>query len=95
LCDLVEGSIRREIPEREMDNIWTTSDCPTALSIFTHGTSGLIGACDADMLMSLKETHQATADYLERLRETLPRDFSPELFVEDSTGWQGRFRATF
>jgi len=60
---------------------------------FMHSTSGLIGASDADILVSLKETHQATADYLERLRDTLPRDFSPELSVEDSTGRQGRFRA--
>jgi len=38
-----------------------------------HSTSGLIGAGDADILVSLKEDHHATADYVQRpAREAAP-----------------------
>jgi multidrug efflux pump subunit AcrB len=80
LCDLVEGSIRREIPEREVDNILDNVGLPYSVINFMHSTSGLVGAGDADILVSLKEGHRATADYLERLRETLPREFPGTTF---------------
>jgi len=50
LCDLVEGTIRREIPEREMDNILDNIGLPYSTINFMHSTSGLIGAGDADIL---------------------------------------------
>jgi multidrug efflux pump subunit AcrB len=80
LCDLVEGSIRREIPEREMDNILDNVGLPYSTINFMHSTSGLIGAGDADILVSLKEGHRATADYVQRLRETLPREYPGTTF---------------
>jgi multidrug efflux pump subunit AcrB len=80
LCDLVESSIRREIPEREVDNILDNVGLPYSTINFMHSTSGLIGAGDADILVSLKEGHRATADYLERLRETLPREYPGTTF---------------
>jgi multidrug efflux pump subunit AcrB len=80
LCDLVEGSIRREIPEREMDNILDNVGLPYSTINFMHSTSGLIGAGDADILVSLKEEHRATADYVQRLRETLPREYPGTTF---------------
>ena len=80
LCDLVEGSIRREIPEEEMDNILDTIGLPYSLINFMHSTSGLIGAGDADILVSLKADHHATADYVERLRERLPREYPGTTF---------------
>src|SRR6202045_2214888 len=61
LCDLVERSIRREIPEREVDNILDNIGLPYSAINFMHSTSGLIGAGDADILVSLKEDHHATA----------------------------------
>jgi multidrug efflux pump subunit AcrB len=80
LCDLVEGSIRREIPEREMDNILDNVGLPYSTINFMHSTSGLIGAGDADILVTLKEEHRATADYVQRLRETLPREYPGTMF---------------
>jgi multidrug efflux pump subunit AcrB len=80
LCDLVEGSIRREIPEREMDNILDNIGLPYSTINFMHSTSGLIGAGDADILVSLKEGHQATAEHVRRLRETLPREYPGTTF---------------
>ena len=80
LCDLVEGTIRREIPEREMDNILDNIGLPYSTINLMHSTSGLIGAGDADILVSLREKHRATADYVQRLRETLPREYPGTTF---------------
>jgi len=75
LCDLVEGAIRREIPPKEMDNILDNIGLPYSVINLMHSTSGLIGAGDADILVSLKEKHHPTADYVRNLRQTLPREF--------------------
>jgi multidrug efflux pump subunit AcrB len=80
LCDLVDGTIRREIPEREVDNILDNIGLPYSVINFMHSTSGLIGAGDADILVSLKHDHHATADYVQRLRETLPREYPGTTF---------------
>src|ERR1700723_2139429 len=80
LCDLIEGTIRREIPEREVDNILDNIGLPYSTINFIHSTSGLIGTGDADILVSLKEDHHATLDYVQRLRETLPREYPGTTF---------------
>jgi multidrug efflux pump subunit AcrB len=80
LCDLVEGTIRREIPEHEMDNILDNVGLPYSSINWMHSTSGFIGAGDADILVSLKEDHHATADYVQRLRERLPGEYPGATF---------------
>jgi multidrug efflux pump subunit AcrB len=80
LCDLVEGSIRREIPERELDNILDNIGLPYSTINLMHSTSGIIGAGDADILVSLKEDRHPTADYVQRLRESLPREYPGATF---------------
>src|SRR5581483_11569407 len=75
LADLVENSIRRAIPAAEMNGILDNIGIPYSTINFLHNTSGLIGAGDADILVSLKETHGPTADYVRKLRATLPREF--------------------
>jgi CzcA family heavy metal efflux pump len=80
LCDLVEGSIRREVPNEEIDNILDNIGLPYSSINYMHSTSGLIGAGDADILVSLKEKHHPTADYVQRLREKLPREFPGTTF---------------
>ena len=75
LCDLVESSIRRQVPPQEMDNILDNIGLPYSTINYMHSTSGLIGAGDADIMVSLKEKHHPTADYVRELRKTLPREF--------------------
>ncbi|MGA3093150.1 MAG: efflux RND transporter permease subunit [Terriglobales bacterium] len=75
VADLVEASIRQEIPAQEMDNILDNIGLPYSTINYMHSTSGLIGAGDADIMVSLKEKHHPTADYVRQLRRTLPRDF--------------------
>jgi multidrug efflux pump subunit AcrB len=75
LCDLVEQNIRKTVPAAEVDNILDNIGLPYSTLNFQHATSGLIGAGDADILVSLKEKHHPTANYVADLRTSLPRDF--------------------
>jgi multidrug efflux pump subunit AcrB len=78
--DLVEASIRRQVPSQEIDNILDNIGLPYSTINYMHSTSGLIGAGDADILISLKEKHHPTADYMRDLRRTLPREFPGTTF---------------
>jgi CzcA family heavy metal efflux pump len=80
LCDLVEASIRRQIPARETDNILDNIGLPYSTINLMHSTSGLIGAGDADIMVSLNEKHRPTAEYVRELRSTLPREFPGTTF---------------
>jgi len=80
LCDLVEQSIRTTIPQDQMDNILDNIGLPYSTLNTQHATSGLFGAADADILVSLKENHSPTADYVRTLRERLPREFPGATF---------------
>jgi multidrug efflux pump subunit AcrB len=75
LTDLVEAAIRRAIPPEELDNILDNIGLPYSAINWMYGTSGVIGAADADILVSLKERHGPTADYVRALRSTLPSQF--------------------
>jgi len=75
LADLVEGSIRREIPHSEVRNILDNMGLPISQLNFMRSTSGLIGAADADIFVSLAESHHPTADYIRDLRKNLPGQF--------------------
>jgi multidrug efflux pump subunit AcrB len=80
LVDLVENSIRRHVPATETDNILDNIGLPYSGINFMHATSGLIGAADADIILSLKERHHPTADYVRQLRTDLPREFPSATF---------------
>jgi CzcA family heavy metal efflux pump len=80
LADLVEASIRQKIPAQEMDNILDNIGLPYSTINFMHATSGLIGAGDADIMVSLKEKHHPTANYVRELRRTLPGEFPGTTF---------------
>jgi len=75
LCDLIEQSIRSTIPPNQMDNILDNIGLPYSTLNTQHATSGLFGAADADILVTLNENHSPTADYVRTLRERLPREF--------------------
>jgi len=80
LCDLVEQNIRKTVPADEVDNILDNIGLPYSTLNLQHSTSGLIGPADADILVSLKENHRPTADYIAALRSSLPRDFPGATF---------------
>src|SRR6266852_5332488 len=75
LADLVETAIRREIPAEELDNIIDNIGLPYSTINYMYSRSGFIGAADADVLVTLKEGHRPTADYVRSLRARLPQEF--------------------
>jgi hypothetical protein len=75
LCDLIERSIRREIPSKEVATITDNIGLPYSQLNYMYSTSGAIGAADADILVSLNEKHHPTPDYVRNLRKTLPGAF--------------------
>ena len=75
LCDEVEKSIRQTVPPSQMDTILDNIGLPYSAMNTQHATSGLFGAADADIIVSLKENHAPTADYVRELRKKLPAEF--------------------
>jgi CzcA family heavy metal efflux pump len=80
LADLVESSIRKTIPQRELNNILDNLGLPYSPMNTMHSTSGIIGASDGDIMVTLNRAHHPTADYVRTLREKLPRKFPGTLF---------------
>ncbi len=80
LCDLVEQSIRRQIPSYELDNILDNIGMPHSSINTTYNNSGVIGPMDADILVSLKENHRPTEEYVHALRIALNREFPGNTF---------------
>jgi multidrug efflux pump subunit AcrB len=75
LVDQVETGIRQTIPPAEVDNILDNIGLPLSNINYIYNNSGLTGAADADVLVSLNEKHHRTADYVRTLRQKLPREF--------------------
>ncbi|MGA8266603.1 MAG: efflux RND transporter permease subunit, partial [Candidatus Acidiferrales bacterium] len=75
LCDRVEASIRKTIPPDELSGILDNIGLPYSGINLSYSTSGVIGTSDAEILISLKPEHHATAGYARELRRTLPQDF--------------------
>jgi multidrug efflux pump subunit AcrB len=73
LFDLVEDYIRQTIPE--VDNILDNIGLPYSPLNTMHATSGVLGASDGDVLVSLRHHHHPVADYIRALRSELPRRF--------------------
>src|SRR5262249_6828796 len=80
LVDLVEGSMRRVIPPEELDNVLDNIGLPYSTINWMYSASGTIGAGDTDILVSLKENHHPTADYVRELRQRLPGEFPGTTF---------------
>ncbi|MGA8597857.1 MAG: efflux RND transporter permease subunit [Bryobacteraceae bacterium] len=80
LCDLVESYIRTRVPNSELDNILDNIGLPYSTINYTYNRSGLVGAGEADVLVSLKQKHSPTANYVRLLRKELPRQFPSVTF---------------
>ncbi len=80
LCDLVEDQIRRTVPAGELDSILDNIGLPYSGFNTMHSTSGMVGASDADIIVSLKQHHHPTRRYVRALRASLPGQFPSDLF---------------
>ncbi len=80
LCDLVEDQIRRTVPSAELTTILDNIGLPYSGMNTMHATSGLIGAADADIIVSLNAGHHPTGEYIRQLRTSLPALFPGNIF---------------
>ena len=80
LCDEIEERIHGVIPKTEIDNILDNIGLPYSTLNLQHATSGLFGAGDADILVSLSEKHHPTDGYIAQLRKQLPIAFPGTVF---------------
>ncbi len=75
LCDRVDQSIRNVIPAAEVSNILDNIGLPYSGINTSYSNSGAIGPADADVQVSLNETHHPTLNYIRELRAKLPAEF--------------------
>ncbi|MGA2072799.1 MAG: efflux RND transporter permease subunit [Terriglobia bacterium] len=75
LCDMVENSIRQEIPPQEITSVIDNIGLPYSTVNLAYSTSAPIGTGDADILVSLTHEHHPTAEYLRQLRLRLAREY--------------------
>ncbi|MCU1291865.1 MAG: acriflavin resistance protein [Bryobacterales bacterium] len=75
LFDQVDTAIRQQIPADELETVLDNIGLPYSQLNLSYSNSGQIGSGDGDILVSLAEKHRPTADYVRRLRTTLPREF--------------------
>jgi CzcA family heavy metal efflux pump len=71
----IENDVRKVIPPNDLDAIIDNIGMSPSYVNLIYQNSGTIGPGDGDILISLKPGHRPTADYMRKLRETLPRDF--------------------
>jgi CzcA family heavy metal efflux pump len=81
LFDRVESAVRATIPPRELTSVVDNIGLPVSGINLTYNNSGTTGAQDGDIMISLNEEHKPSAEYVRRLRETLPRAFPGTTFA--------------
>jgi CzcA family heavy metal efflux pump len=76
LCDEVEGVLRQEIPQDELQTILDNIGLPNSGINQSYSSNGTIGTSDAEILIALDpEHHHPTAGYIRHLRDVLPQRF--------------------
>ncbi len=81
LCDLVENSIRKQLPASEIDSIIDNIGLPYSGINLSYSNSAPIGNSDADILVTLSAKHHPTDDYIKELRLSLAKDFPGVIFA--------------
>ncbi len=81
LCDLVERSIRREIPAVEVQSVIDNIGLPYSGINLSYSNSAPVGTSDADILVTLSANHHPTDNYIHQLRLALPKQFPGVTFA--------------
>ncbi|MGA7401225.1 MAG: efflux RND transporter permease subunit, partial [Candidatus Sulfotelmatobacter sp.] len=81
LCDLVERSIRGQIPAAEVQSVIDNIGLPYSGINLSYSNSAPVGTSDADILVTLSADHQPTDNYIHQLRLTLPKQFPGVIFA--------------
>lgn len=75
LVDKIDHELRRIIPANELDTIVDNIGLPVSGINLSYSNSATIGPEDADILISLKEKHHPSPDYVRELRKILNNEF--------------------
>jgi multidrug efflux pump subunit AcrB len=75
-----ENVIRKVIPAAELGGILDNIGLPTSGINLSYSNSETVGNFDAEILVSLQAKHHPTADYVQKLREELPKAFPATAF---------------
>jgi multidrug efflux pump subunit AcrB len=81
LCDLVEDTIRKQIPAAEVASIIDNIGLPYSGINLSYSNSAPIGTSDADIMVTLSSKHHPTENYVKQLRLSLSRDFPGVTFA--------------
>ncbi len=71
----VQKAIRKIVPPGEIETLADNIGMPISGINMTYNNTGVIGPQDGDIQIKLKEGHRPTDDYVQALREQLPRQF--------------------
>jgi len=80
LFDLIEQTVRQTIPPNQLDAIVDNIGLPFSGINMAYQNTGTIGPEDGDALISLKEGHASTEDFIKELRARLPQQFPGATF---------------
>ncbi|WP_454726626.1 MULTISPECIES: efflux RND transporter permease subunit [Cupriavidus] len=75
VADQVEAAIREMIPPDQLETILDNLGVPNSGINLSYSNAGTIGTLDGEILMSLREGHRPTEEFISRLRAELPRRF--------------------
>ncbi|MET1026072.1 MAG: efflux RND transporter permease subunit [Dongiaceae bacterium] len=81
LVDEVEIALKKIIPSEEITSLVDNVGLPVSGINLSYSSSAPTSAADADILVTLKEDHQPTADYVRQLRARLPAEFPGTSFA--------------
>ncbi|MDB5567289.1 MAG: AcrB/AcrD/AcrF family protein [Tardiphaga sp.] len=71
----ISKAIRKIVPPEQIETMTDNIGMPVSGINLTYNNTGVIGPQDGDITIKLKEDHKPTADYVQALREQLPRQF--------------------
>jgi multidrug efflux pump subunit AcrB len=77
----VQKTIRKIIPPGEIETLADNIGMPISGINMTYNNTGLIGSQDGDIQIKLKVGHRPTNEYVQALREQLPRAFPGMMFA--------------
>jgi multidrug efflux pump subunit AcrB len=75
LCDLVERSIKQQLPPGEISNVIDNIGLPYSGINTSYNNTGTVGSSDADILVTFAVNHHKTAKYVHDLRISLSKQF--------------------
>ncbi|HLG84799.1 MAG TPA: efflux RND transporter permease subunit [Bradyrhizobium sp.] len=77
----VQKAIRKIIPPGEIETLADNIGMPISGINMTYNNTGVIGPQDGDIQIKLKEGHRPTEEYVQAMREQLPRQFPGMTFA--------------